>query len=74
MDKYILADGVGIYGVCEDHRGSIKKVDKQTILGLTFTALWANSADDKLVIFSFFFFSHKIGFDFLCKFSPKETI
>ena len=41
-------------------------------LALTFTTLWANAADNKLIIVSLF--SRKIGFDFSCKLSPKETI
>ena len=32
---------------------------------LTYTTLWANSADDKLMIFSLFF--QKIGIDISCK-------
>ena len=32
---------------------------------LTFTTLWAYSADEKLIIF--FLFSQKIGFDISCK-------
>ena len=39
---------------------------------LTFTALWANTADDKLMIF-FHFFPQKIGSDLSCKLSPKVT-
>ena len=38
---------------------------------LTFTTLWAHSADDKLVIF-FFYFSQKTGFDISCKLSPMD--
>ena len=38
-----------------------------------FTTLWANSADDKLVIF-FLYFSQKTGFDFSCKLSPKQDL
>ena len=34
----------------------------------SFTALWANSADDKLLIFNSF--SQKIRFDISCKVSP----
>ena len=45
---------------------------------LTFTTLWANSEDGKLMrcfpIISLSFFSQKIGFDSLCKLSPKETL
>ena len=47
---------------------------------LTFTTLWANSEDGKLmrcfpiISLFFFFFSQKIGFDSLCKLSPKETL
>ena len=33
---------------------------------LIFTSLWANSADDKLMLF-FFYFSQKTGFDISCK-------
>ena len=40
---------------------------------LTFTALWANSADDKLMIF-FLFFTIKQVLTFVCKLSPMETI
>ena len=40
---------------------------------LTFTTLWVNSADDKLVIF-FLIFSQKKGFDISCKLSSVETI
>ena len=38
---------------------------------LTFTTLWAHSAEDKLVIF-FSYFSHKTGFDISCKLSPMD--
>ena len=37
------------------------------------TTLWANSADDKLMIF-FSLFLQKTGFDTACKLSPLETI
>ena len=39
---------------------------------LTFIILWANSADDRLIIY--LLFPLKIGFDTSCKLSPKETI
>ena len=39
------------------------------VSNLTFTTLWADSADDKVIIF---FFPQKIGFDISCKLSPKE--
>ena len=39
---------------------------------LTFTALWANSADNKLIIFFLIFLENR--FDISCKLSPKETI
>ena len=39
---------------------------------LTFTILWANSADDKLIFLSYF--SPKSGFDISCKLSPFEII
>ena len=41
-------------------------------LTLTFTTLWADSADDKLMTFSYF--SQKTGFDIAYKLSPMETI
>ena len=40
---------------------------------LTFTIFWANSADDKLVIF-FSYFSQKTAFVISCKLFPMETI
>ena len=39
---------------------------------LTFTTIWANSADNKLVIFSYF--SQKTRSDISCKLSPLEII
>ena len=39
---------------------------------LILITLWANSADDKLMII--FLFSQKTGFDISCKLSPMETI
>ena len=39
---------------------------------LTISALWGDSADDKLM--TFFYFSQKTGFDISCKLSPVETI
>ena len=39
---------------------------------LTFTPLWANSADDKLMIFFLIF--PETGFDISCKLSSMETI
>ena len=42
---------------------------------LTFTTLWADSADDTLMIFYFFFLiSHKIDFDISCKLFSQETV
>ena len=46
---------------------------------LTLSTLWANSADNKLIsetkyFFLFLFFLQKTGFDTSCKLSPKETI
>ena len=41
---------------------------------LTFTNLWADSADDKLMIVFLFFFFQKTGFDTSCKLSPFERI
>ena len=43
-----------------------------TSRALTFTTLWANSADDNWWYFSYF--SQKTGFDISCKLSPMETI
>ena len=40
---------------------------------LNFTTFWANSADNILIIF-LFYFSKKIVFDILCKLYPLETI
>ena len=40
-----------------------------SLLCFTFTTPWANSADDKLMIFSYFY--QKTGFDILCKLSHK---
>ena len=40
---------------------------------LTVTTLWANSADDKCILF-FFLFSQKTGYDILCSLSPIKTI
>ena len=40
---------------------------------LTCIILWANSADDTLMI-AFFYFSPKTGFDISCQLSPKQTI
>ena len=37
-----------------------------------FTFLWANSADDKLKVFSFF--PRKTGFDISCTLSPMKTM
>ena len=42
-------------------------------VSLTFTTLWASSADDQWVIF-FYFSLRKTGFDISCKLSPLETI
>ena len=39
-----------------------------SIISIAFTTLWANSTDDKLMIFSYF--SQKIGFDISCKLPP----
>ena len=41
-------------------------------MSLIFTALWANSADDKLIFF--IYFSLKTGFDISCKLSLMETM
>ena len=43
--------------------------DTHSVETLSSTTLWANSADDKLMIFSYF--SQKIGFDISCKLSLK---
>ena len=39
---------------------------------LTITTPWANSVNDKLIIF-FLQFSQKTGFDILCKLSPSVS-
>ena len=38
-------------------------------MNLTSTPFWANSKDDKLIMFSFFL-SQKVGFAISCKLSP----
>ena len=43
-------------------------------VSLTFTMLWANSADDKLIIFFLFFFPQKIDFDISCKLTHKKIV
>ena len=42
------------------------------VIHLKFTTLWANSADNKLMIY--FLFSQKTGFDIACKLSLMEAI
>ena len=43
-------------------------------LGLTFTTVWADSADDKLTMrFFTFFSSHITGYDISCKLSALQT-
>ena len=56
-----------------------KKKNKCTIhttsgnhLTITFPNLWANLADDKLIV-SVLFFLQKVGFNISCKLSPQET-
>ena len=47
--------------------------NNDTVITLNIQAiLWTNSADDKLM--DIFLFFQSIGFDILCKLSPKETI
>ena len=41
---------------------------------ILYTTLWANSADDKFMIFFSFFFFQKIGIDISCRLSPGEMI
>ena len=41
---------------------------------LTFTTLWANSADNKLMVFFFSYFSQTMGSEISCKLSPLKTI
>ena len=40
---------------------------------LTFTTVWANSADDKLIVF-FSSFSQKMGFDISCSISTADNL
>ena len=47
--------------------------DQTDMVSFKLTLLWADSADDKLIIF-FLFFSQKIGFDISYKLSPWEII
>ena len=49
-------------------------MDKDFVVGLIFTTLWANSADDKLIDNIFLIFARKTEFDTSCKLSPLETI
>ena len=42
---------------------------KTSVFLLTLTMLWANSADDKLLIF----FPEKIGFNTACKLAPDVS-
>ena len=51
---------------------SFEKKDMLSDTYVTFTALWANSADDKMI--HFLISSHRIGSDISCKLSPQETI
>ena len=41
-------------------------------LKFTIATIWANSAGDTLISFSYF--THKVDFDISCKLSPRETI
>ena len=51
---------------------SFEKKDMLSDTYVTVTALWANSADDKMI--HFLVSSHRIGLDISCKLSPQETI
>ena len=51
---------------------SSAKKDMLSDTYVTFTALWANSADDKTILF--LISSHRIGLDISCRLSPQETI
>ena len=51
-------------------RGNMVLVTAALENPLTFTILWASSADNKLMIFLLFF--QKIDFDTPCKLSPLE--
>ena len=61
--------------IADRNTDEIQTQIKTNTLLSNFTILWANLADDKLVIFfSFFFFSRKTEFDMSCKLSPFETV
>ena len=51
---------------------SFEKKDMLSDTYVTFTALWANSADDKMI--HFLISSHRIGLNISCKLSPQEII
>ena len=44
---------------------------KFSILRITFTILWANTGDNKLMIFFFSYFFQKTEFEISCKLSPN---
>ena len=63
-----------IYAFDDKMKKKVKVSPKLDInLFVTFIALWANLAADKLTIF-FLIFSQKIGFGNSCRLSPMETI
>ena len=71
--------GVDIDEEEEDMENDAEEEEEQEAEGevnqvstLTFTILWANSADNKFTVFFLFF--QKISFCILCKSSPKECI
>ena len=53
------------------NRRALFHVGEMFQLALTFTTLWANSADNNLIFFYFFLFQ-KTGFDISCKLSPQQ--
>ena len=56
-----------------DHQSGVLTILPIIMNGhLTLTTLWADSADDKLMIIFLFF--KKTGYDISCKLSPVETI
>ena len=60
------------FGNCHSQMRLLYTLDHMTSQDLTFTILWALSADDKLLIFSYF--SQETGIDISYKLSPLETV
>ena len=53
-------------------KGTFSHVEAHISIGSI--TLWANSAVDKFMVFFYYYFSEKTGFDISFKLSPVETI